>query len=287
VRIVTGIFLSYRRDDSSPYAGRLYDRLSERFGRDNIFMDIDTIALGFDFVEVVRNAVGSCEVLLAVIGRQWLTSTDPQGQRRLDNPEDFVHLEIVTALTRNIRVIPVLVGGASMPGFAELPDVLQPLAHRQALVVGNHFHPDIDCLITTLETVLASTSSTLSGNREAYAEEIEGWICPHCQSTVRYDQRVCLGCQAEVVYGSTKAEQEEAAKTGLMLGGGFSVLLFLIFPKWLSSYLPWQVPVGLGLGIFAFFVAVFLTLLVVYSYVQYEDNRHRKSPPRFFRSSVT
>src|SRR5215467_13810316 len=120
-RIVARIFLSYRRDDSGGYTGRLYDRLSQHFGRDNLFMDVDTIALGLDFVEVIQDAVGVCDVLLAVIGRQWLTSADARGYRRLDNPEDFVRIEIMAALARNIRVIPVLVGGASMPRSTELP----------------------------------------------------------------------------------------------------------------------------------------------------------------------
>ena len=97
-----------------------------------------------------------------MIGRQWLTSSDPLGHRRLDNPEDFVRLEIMTALTRNVRLIPVLVSGASMPRANELPDVLQPLTRRQALVVGDHFHPDVDRLIAGLETILAATSWTNS-----------------------------------------------------------------------------------------------------------------------------
>ena len=118
-------------------------------------MDIDTIDPGLDFVEAIQEAVGSCDALLAVIGRQWLTSADVSGHRRLDNPEDFVRLEITTALERRIRVIPVLIGGVSMPRSTELPDVLQPLARRQALVVGDHFHPDVDRLIAALETVLS------------------------------------------------------------------------------------------------------------------------------------
>ena len=88
------IFISYRRDDSGGWESRLYDRLSQHFGRDNVFMDIDTIEPGLDFVAVIQEAVGSCEALIAVIGRQWLTSTDAVGQRRLDNPEDFVRVEI-------------------------------------------------------------------------------------------------------------------------------------------------------------------------------------------------
>src|SRR5262245_54629206 len=145
----------------------------------------------------------------------------------------------MTALERQILVIPVLVDGAAMPRSTELPDVLQPLARRQALVVSNQFHPDVDCLIATLERVLASTSSTLSGNRENSTEEIQGWVCPHCQTIAGYDQRVCLGCQAEVVYGATRREREEATWTGLMLGGGLSFLLFIKVPEWLSSRLSW------------------------------------------------
>ena len=153
------IFLSYRHDDSSGYTGRLYDRLSQHFGPNNLFMDIDTIALGLDFVEAIENAVGSCDVLLAVIGQQWLDITDNTGQRRLDNPEDFVRLEIVTALDRNIRVIPVLVGNASMPRSADLPEALQRFVRRQALEVSERFHPDVDRLIAALETVLGAAPS--------------------------------------------------------------------------------------------------------------------------------
>ena len=255
------VFLNYRRDDSRGHAGRLYDRLSQHFGHDNVFIDVGTIALGLDFVEVIQNAVGSCDVLLAVIGQRWLTSTDAQGHRRLDSPEDFVRLEILTALERQILVIPVLVDGAAMPRSTELPDVLQPLARRQALVVSNQFHPDVDCLIATLEEVLASTSSTLSGNRENSTEEIQGWVCPLCQTIVGYDQRVCLGCQAEIVYGANRREREAATWTGLMLGGGLSFLLFIKVPEWLSSKLSWQVPMGFGLGIGALLVAGTLTLL--------------------------
>jgi formylglycine-generating enzyme required for sulfatase activity len=149
------IFVSYRRDDSAGYAGRLYDRLSQRFGRDRIFMDIDTIEPGLDFVEVIERAVGSCDVLIALIGRQWVTITDAVGRRRLDNPEDFVRLEIAAALDRNIRVIPVLVRGATMPRSMDLPDALEKLARRHALEISDtRFHYDVDRLIETLEKVL-------------------------------------------------------------------------------------------------------------------------------------
>src|SRR2546422_8697286 len=115
-------FISYRRDDSGGYAGRLYDRLSAHFGAECVFMDIDTIEAGTDFVAVIENAISQCDILLVLIGQRWLSITDAAGQRRLDNPEDFVRLEVQTGLESNIRVIPVLAGGAKMPRAQGLPD---------------------------------------------------------------------------------------------------------------------------------------------------------------------
>jgi hypothetical protein len=114
----------------------------------------------------------------------------------------------------------------------------------------------------------------------------EGWICPFCKTIVEFDQTVCLGCHAEVVYGATRAECEQAAKAGLMIGGALAAFLLLVLPGWLSSQLSWQVPLGFGLGIFALSAAGVLTLPVVYGCVQAEESRHRKQPPRFFRSTV-
>jgi uncharacterized membrane protein YeaQ/YmgE (transglycosylase-associated protein family) len=146
------IFLSYRRDDTGGYAVGLSDRLRYRFGREYVFMDIDTIELGLDFVEAIDRAVGSCDVLLALIGPEWLQSTDAQGRRRLDNPTDVVRLEIATALARNIRVIPVLVDSARMPSAEELPAPLQPLARRNALEISNtRWQFDVDRLIEAIE----------------------------------------------------------------------------------------------------------------------------------------
>ena len=119
------IFLSYRRDDSAGYAGRLYDRLRNRFGRQQVFMDVNAIEVGEDFAHVIEEKIGSCDVLVVLIGKQWLSSTDNEGRRRLENQEDFVRLEIAAALDRNILVIPTLVGGASMPSVQKLPPVLK------------------------------------------------------------------------------------------------------------------------------------------------------------------
>ena len=109
------IFISYRRQETRWPARQLYDVLVEQFPAEQVFKDVDSIEPGEDFVERITAAVSSCDVLLALIGEQWLTITDENGQRRLDDPRDYVRVEIETALTRKIRVIPILVDDARMP----------------------------------------------------------------------------------------------------------------------------------------------------------------------------
>ena len=146
------IFISYRRDDSAGHAGRLYDRLVDRFGRGQVFMDVDTIQPGLDFVDVVQEAVSACDEFIAVIGREWLQASDTTGGRRLENPADLVRLEIATALERGIRVLPVLLQGAQPPLSDDLPDGLKELANRNALELSDtRFHSDVDRLIQVLE----------------------------------------------------------------------------------------------------------------------------------------
>jgi formylglycine-generating enzyme required for sulfatase activity len=152
------VFISYRRDDSADVTGRIYDRLIQRYGRENVFKDVDNIPLGIDFRQVINDAVGRCQVLLAVIGRQWLDAAGPSGGRRLDDPRDFVRLEIEAALGRGIPVIPVLVGGTVMPGDELLPPSLQALAFRNAIAVRRDpdFHHDVDRLLNSLDLLLAA-----------------------------------------------------------------------------------------------------------------------------------
>jgi hypothetical protein len=149
------IFISYRRDDSAGYAGRLFDYLAARFGGKNVFMDIDTIEPGEDFRKVVNDAVGTCDVVLVMIGKQWADVADEQGQRRLDNPSDWVRTEVATALSNpQTRVIPVLVRGASMPGDRELPDPLKELTYRNAIELSDtRFQHDANKLIEVIERV--------------------------------------------------------------------------------------------------------------------------------------
>lgn len=128
------VFISYRRQETAWPARQLYELLCERFGADQVFKDIDTIEPGDDFVDRVTRAVGSCDVLLALIGERWLTIADENGRPRLSDPEDFVRLEIETALSRSdVRVIPILVDTARMPRADELGPDLRPLVRRQAV----------------------------------------------------------------------------------------------------------------------------------------------------------
>src|SRR5215207_7018671 len=146
------IFISYRREDTAYPAGWLYDRLADRYGDGQIFKDVDSIVLGDDFVQVITSAVESCDVLLALIGEDWLSISDAHGRRRLDDPDDFVRLEIQAALARNVRVIPILVGDATMPHAEELPRSLVGLARRQALQLSPvHFDFDTGRLLKVLE----------------------------------------------------------------------------------------------------------------------------------------
>lgn len=149
------VFISYRREETAYPAGWLYDRLANRYGS-QVFKDVDSIQLGDDFVEVITRAVGSCDVLLALIGDQWLTITDQDGRRRLDDPDDFVRLEIEAALTRNVRVIPILVEGATLPRADELPPSLAGLVRRQALELSPaRFDFDTSRLLKVLDNTLA------------------------------------------------------------------------------------------------------------------------------------
>src|SRR5215211_2521337 len=151
-----GIFISCRRQDASHLAGRLYDRLADTFGEAQIFMDVDTIDLGRDFAEVIAGAIGSCQVLLALIGPRWLAAAGQDGRPRLADPGDFVRLEIQTALDRDILVIPVLIDGAGMPGPGELPPPLARLSRRNALFMRHEsFRRDADELVTAIERALA------------------------------------------------------------------------------------------------------------------------------------
>ena len=131
------IFISYRRDDAGGYALLVFDRLARYFGRDRVFMGTDASGPGAASDRAIKNTVGSCDALIALMGKQWATITDERGRRRIDDPGDNVRQEVVTALGRDIPVIPVLVFGATMPAPGELPDVLRPLAQQNAVSLND------------------------------------------------------------------------------------------------------------------------------------------------------
>ena len=150
------VFISYRRQDSAYPAGWLYDRLVERLGSGQVFKDVDSIELGDDFVQRIAAAVGSCDILLALIGPQWLNIRDSGGSRRIDDSEDFVRLEIEAAVSRNVLLIPILVEGAEMPRRDQLPESISAVSRRQALELSPHrFGADTSQLLDVIQRTLA------------------------------------------------------------------------------------------------------------------------------------
>jgi hypothetical protein len=173
------VFISYRREDSKGYAGRIYDRLAMHFGAANVFMDIDSLEPGVDFVEKLQPTVESCDVFIAVLGPGWLSARDKQGRDRLSNPDDFVANEIVAALeSPHVRLVPILVDGASMPRSTELPKRLSGLARRHALVLPDiGFQQTLGRLIQSIERKeqerLAQEEAAQKAEREPSRQETE------------------------------------------------------------------------------------------------------------------
>jgi len=152
------IFICYRREDSSGHAGRLYDRLGARFGND-VFMDIDAIGPGVEYARLIDETIDTVEAVIVVIGQQWLSTADPDGSRRLEDPEDLVRQEISAALARDVLVIPVLVQGADLPEPEALPPELAGLARHNAFEVSDaRWNYDADRLVQALEESLAKTA---------------------------------------------------------------------------------------------------------------------------------
>jgi hypothetical protein len=175
------IFICYRRDAHDRHAaGRLYQSIRERFPREQIFIDIDNIEVGLDFEKVIQEKISTAAAVLVVIGPNWLNAADKSGQRRLDNPHDYVRMEIEAGLRRDTRVIPVLVDDAEMPRADELPEPLKPLALRNAATIQHgSFTTDAERLATALAKIIPSKagagdppSNSGTGNTERAAG---GW----------------------------------------------------------------------------------------------------------------
>ena len=211
-----GVFISYRRDDSGGYAGRLFDVLAGRFGPEQTFMDLDDIQGGDDFTAVIGEKVSQCSALLAVIGDRWLTLTGPDGIRRLDAPGDFVRLEIAKALERGVRVIPVLVSGALMPRPEDLPEALRRLSVHQAVEVRDaHFHADAGQLIELLQKTVPGLG--------VRTPRVPPWVIPAAAifvavagiatvSGVRYRQAKKAAAQVESAAASVRGKWSGTVK---------------------------------------------------------------------------
>lgn len=158
------VFISYRREETAGHAGRLYDSMVTRFGEPHVFVDVE-LAPGIDFVQRIKEAVGACHVLLVMIGPRWAAVTDDEGQQRIADPDDFVRLEVETALSRpDVTVIPVLVAGAQMPDPDDLPESLRSLTHRNALELSDmRWRYDVGRLNAALDQLLADTSAVQAG----------------------------------------------------------------------------------------------------------------------------
>ena len=167
----TRVFISYRREDSAGSTGRLYDSLVERLGKDSeIFLDVDSIDAGVDFVDRVNDAVAGCDVALVVIGRQWSNARTADGSRRLDDPSDFVRLEIEAALNAGVLVLPILVDGGVMPHADDLPVSLQPFLRREAVELShNRWRYDVDRLVGSIR----ATPTTRPTSRRKLAWIVE------------------------------------------------------------------------------------------------------------------
>jgi hypothetical protein len=159
---MSGTFISYRREDAAGYAGRLRESLQRRLGSERVFRDVDGLRPGQDFVDAIEASLAACRVMLVVIGREWIDARDAAGARRLDEPYDFVRLEVATALTRpEVLVVPVLVEGASMPAASELPENIRPLARRHAVSVRDEtWDADVDRVVSIVADAEAGSPGT-------------------------------------------------------------------------------------------------------------------------------
>ena len=145
------IFINYRRDDSAGYAGRIHETLASVFGTDSVFIDIDDIKPGVDFVSTIESSITGCDVMLVLIGKRWLDSRDAEGRRRLDDPRDFVHIEIERGLAQQLRILPVLIDSAAMPAREQLPADIGRLAVLEAVALSDsRWQYDMGQLVTAI-----------------------------------------------------------------------------------------------------------------------------------------
>jgi uncharacterized protein YecT (DUF1311 family) len=233
--VLGGVFISYRREDSGGFAGRIYDRLTRSLGEESVFFDVDSIAPGLDFVDTLSDRLGRCDAVVAVIGRSWLSSVDANSRRRLDDPTDYVRLEIGAALQRSVRVIPVLVDGAALPKDGDLPECLAKLIRRQAVEISlTRFDSDVERLIEALSAIeqdLRHGSSATSDHAGSPAPvKDDGPALDRIGSATPSSAAPAqLGFMALTPSGDTRSWRPTAPVVGAILGAGAIIAAALLY----------------------------------------------------------
>ena len=211
------VFISYRREDTSGQAGRLYDALADKLGAENVFMDVDTIDIGVEFKHAIEAAVSSCDVLFVMIGPRWLTAADTRGERRLSRTDDYVRLEVETALGRNIRVVPALVAGAAMPVADDLPGTLSALTLRNAVEMadGPRWQYDVSRLMNLLERIRAGESQAEAAppiDMAALAGDLPATSASHASAADTDTERDAARRKAETIRARVASAHASAGR---------------------------------------------------------------------------
>ncbi|MGA9465205.1 MAG: TIR domain-containing protein [Terracidiphilus sp.] len=204
--------MNYRRNDSEGEAGRLFDDLVLNFSDESVFMDVAAIEPGRDFRKAIDQSVANCSVLLAIVGLEWLEAKDAAGGRRLDDPNDFVRIELASALRRDIPVVPVLVRGARMPRVEQLPDDLKELAYRNAVELTHaRWKSDVQVLIRALRPFMGEPSMSNAERRQEPAEP-----GPESTATLKPERPSNVAAVASVIDAQTieRVSRELAAYIG-------------------------------------------------------------------------
>jgi hypothetical protein len=222
---MTKITISYRRGDSMDITGRIFDRLTSRYGRDAVFRDIDNIPPGLDFREQIRASIDGSDVLMAVVGPRWMGG-DRHGQPRIRAETDYVRVEVEAALNRHIPVIPLLVGGADMPEPSKLPDDIREFAYRNAVQIdsGRDFDHHMNGLIRATDKILFSAVPTQPSVPEA--STISGII----------DRRASES-EAKTTHQTTPAGSAPQSSLFLPVVGGVMTVIGLMHVGWFTSNL--------------------------------------------------
>ncbi|MBN2304198.1 MAG: SUMF1/EgtB/PvdO family nonheme iron enzyme [Anaerolineae bacterium] len=215
------IFLNYRHRDTEGYTGRLYDRLALYYGPPRVFMDVRDLPPVRNFWQEIQETLESCRVLIAMIGPDWLTMENDSGQRRLDDPRDFVRLEIEFALKHKIPILPVLVQGAKMPEMHDLPKSIRPLAYHNALPLSNEtFLEDVQRLIRTVDPIIDPFSNDVDTDYDALLFDNPP---PHLE-TQSFEPRSVWVPEGDFIMGSDKSKDPNAQKN--------EVLAYLALPNY-------------------------------------------------------